>query len=209
MKIAIIGATGNAGSFILKEALSRNLDVTAIVRSPEKLTVEVPYLKKDLFELTREDLADFDVVVDAFRAPQGKEELHKTSIDHLAQLVQGSSTRLFVVGGTSSLFVNDEKTERMIDEFDPNSPMYPTASNMYQSLVDLKKATDVNWTYLSPAAYFNPNGRRTGSYQLGGDRMLFNAAGKSEISMADYAIAMLDVIEADKHNKEHISVVSE
>ena len=66
MKIALIGATGHAGSFILDEALSRDLDVTAIVRHPEKLPSDVPFIQKDLFELTTTDLASFDVVVDAF-----------------------------------------------------------------------------------------------------------------------------------------------
>lgn len=66
MKIGIIGATGNAGSLILKEALARDLSVTAIVRHPEKLQVKVPILVKDLFELTPKDVAFFDVIVDAF-----------------------------------------------------------------------------------------------------------------------------------------------
>ena len=69
MKVAIIGATGHAGSLILAEALNRNLAVTAIVRHPEKLEVEVPILVKDLFELTKNDMEFFDVVINAFRPP--------------------------------------------------------------------------------------------------------------------------------------------
>ncbi|WP_265458935.1 NAD(P)-dependent oxidoreductase [Enterococcus sp. HY326] len=209
MKIALIGATGHAGSEILKEAVSRNLDVTAIVRSPERLKLDVPYLKKDLFALTQEDLAPFDVVVDAFRAPNGHEELHKTSVEHLVKILTGTKTRLLVIGGTSSLFIDEDRSERMIDGVDPSAPFYPTAYNMYEALVDLKKANDLTWTYVSPAAYFNPNGTRTGHYQLSDDRMKMNSQGQSEISMADYAIAMVDEIEKPQHLNEHISVVSQ
>lgn len=208
MKIAIIGAAGQAGSFILKEALNRGIDATAIVRHPEKLTIEVPYLQKDLFDLTTQDLAGFDAVIDAFNAPRGKEELHQTSVDHLLTILSGTDTRLLIVGGASSLFLDDAKSQRMIDGVPSSAPFYPVAHNMYLSLIDLKKNQDVNWTYISPAAYFNPHGERTGSYQLNDDRLIKNAAGESEISMADYAIAMIDEAEQGKHLKEHISVVS-
>lgn len=208
MKIAIIGATGHAGSFILQEAVNRGIEVTAIVRHPEKLATGVPYLQKDLFDLTTEDLQKFDVVVDAFNAPQGKEELHQTSIDHLLSILAPTTTRLLVVGGASSLFIDEEKTQRMIDGVPTDAPFYPTAHNMYLALLELKKDTKVNWTYLSPAAFFNPDGQRTGTYQLNDDRLIKNTAGKSEISMADYAIALLDEIENQQHVKEHISVVS-
>ncbi|MGX7163257.1 NAD(P)-dependent oxidoreductase [Enterococcus massiliensis] len=208
MKIAIIGATGHAGSFILQEAVNRGIEVTAIVRHPEKLATRIPYLQKNLFDLTTEDLQKFDVVVDAFNAPQGKEELHQTSINHLLSILAPTTTRLLVVGGASSLFIDEEKTQRMIDGVPTDAPFYPTAHNMYLALLELKKDTKVNWTYLSPAAFFNPDGQRTGTYQLNDDRLIKNAAGKSEISMADYAIALLDEIENQQHVKEHISVVS-
>lgn len=167
MKLAIIGATGNAGSLILQEALARDLAVTAIVRHPEKLTVDVPVLVKDLFDLTKEELASFDVVIDAFRPPLGQEELHQISLKHLSTILQGTDTRLIVVGGASSLFIDE--THRMIDFSDPKADYYPTAYNMYQAFLKLKTTDNVNWTYLSPAANFVPNGERTGKYQLSDD----------------------------------------
>ena len=148
MKIAIIGATGHAGSFILDEALSRDLDVTAIVRHPEKLPSDVPFIQKDLFELTTTDLASFDVVVDAFNAPKGKEEMHQTSLSHLIEMLEGTDTRLIVVGGASSLFLDTEKTTRMIDQVPKNAPFYPTAFNMYEGLLKLKQSKNLHWTYL-------------------------------------------------------------
>lgn len=204
MKLAIIGATGNAGSFLLKEALRRKINTTAIVRHPEKLPANTPYLQKDLFDLTAGDLKDFDVVIDAFNAPKGKEEMHVSSLAHLIKILDGKSTRLFVVGGFSSLFINNEKTQRMIDMMPKDSPYYATAFNMSEALKELKES-NLNWTYLSPASYFNPAGTRTGSYRLSDDVALINARGQSEISMADYAIAMLDAVESNRHSKQHIS----
>ena len=206
MKIAIIGATGNAGSLILNEASSRDLAVTAIVRHPEKLKVKVPILVKDLFELTKKDVAFFDVVIDAFRPPNGQEELHQTSLKHLCTILQGTDTRLIVVGGASSLFI-DEK-HRMIDVSDPKAVYYPTAYNMYQAFMDLRAAQQLNWTYISPAANFVPNGARTGHYQISDDHLQKNDEGKSEISMADYAIAVIDEVIEPRHLNQHFSVYS-
>lgn len=206
MKLAIIGATGNAGGFLLKETLRRRIDTTAIVRHPEKLPVDTPYLKKDLFDITTADLKNFDVVIDAFNAPKGKEEMHVSSLAHLIKILDGTSIRLFVVGGFSSLFTDNEKKQRMIDLMPEDSPYYATAFNMSEALKELKES-NLNWTYLSPASYFNPAGVRTGSYRLSDDVALTNARGQSEISMADYAIAMLDAVESNQHNKQHISAV--
>ncbi|WP_165005345.1 MULTISPECIES: NAD(P)-dependent oxidoreductase [unclassified Enterococcus] len=209
MKVAIIGATGHAGSLIMKEAMARGLDVTAIVRNPKKLSENIPFLEKDLYELTGEDLRPFDVVVDAFNAPRGKEEMHQSSLKHLTQLLSGTTTRLLVVGGASSLFIDPGKTTRMINRVPENAPFYPTAHHMYQALVNLKQTENLRWTYISPASIFDPAGERTGSYQLHDDSLHQNTDGKSMISMADYAIAMVDEILQDKHENQHISVVSD
>ncbi|MGG5330792.1 NAD(P)-dependent oxidoreductase [Enterococcus sp. AZ163] len=208
MKLAIIGATGHAGSLILNEALERQIDVTAIVRHPEKLVVDIPYLKKDLYDLTQDDLSKFDVVIDAFRPPMGKEELHQSSLQHLIDILSGTATRLLVVGGASSLYLDDERTKRMIDVSDPDAPYYPTAYNMYQAYLELPKAKDLQWSYLSPAANFVPDGSRTGNYQLSDNRLKKNAEGQSDISMADYAIAMVDEALKNQHGNQHFSVVS-
>ncbi len=206
MKIAIIGATGHAGTLLTKEALDRGLSVTAVMRNAAKLTFDVPFIEKDLYDLTAADLAGFDVVIDAFRAPTGKEDMHETSLAHLITLLQNTATRLLVVGGSSSLFIDDKGT-RMIDQAPADAPYYPTAYHMYKAFEELKNSSVLRWTYLSPAAYFNPNGPRTGEYRFTGEQLGFNAAGQSEISMADFAIAMLDIAQKDLYEKQHTGVV--
>jgi len=205
MKIGIIGATGHVGSHLLKAALAENYDVTAIVRSPDKLSVSVPVIKKDLFDLTTADLNNFDVVIDAFNAPRGKEELHKSSLVHLANILSGTPVWLIVVGGASSLYLSAERTKRLLDTIPENSPIHPTAANMAQSLAALKEMPDVIWTYVSPAANFIYDAPYTGKYQINKDILQKDMAGKSEVSMADYAKGVMDLIETPQKNV-HISI---
>ncbi|BCA86357.1 flavin reductase [Enterococcus saigonensis] len=208
MKIGIIGATGHVGSHLVKAALADNHDVTAIVRSPEKLQVSVPVLKKDLFALTTTDLTAFDVVIDAFNAPLGKEELHQTSLLHLAKILSGTAVWLIVVGGASSLYLSAERSKRLLDTIPANSPIYPTASNMAQALAELKKVSNSTWTYVSPAANFIYKAPYTGKYQINKDILEKDSAGKSEVSMADYAKGIMDLIKHPQKNI-HISIAGD
>lgn len=210
MKIGIIGATGKAGSLILKEAKERGHMVTAIVRHPDKLNdSSVPVVQKDIFALTSEDLNDFDVVVNAFNAPKGEEHQHVDSHKVLIDALRGLSTRLIAVGGAGSLYVDPEKTTKLMDT--PNFPdfVYPTASNMGKAMDLLASTDDLNWTHLSPAITFDPEGKRTGSYQLGKDHVITNTEDESYISYADYAIALVDEIENPKHENTRFTVVGE
>ncbi len=211
MKIGIIGATGKAGSLIVKEASDRGHEVTAIVRNAAKLTEEnAVALEKDIFDLQAEDLQQFDVVVNAFGAPAGQENLHVDAGKVLIEAAKGApNTRIIVVGGAGSLFVDEAKTIRVIDTPDFPKEYFATASNQGKNLEDLQKTSGVKWTFISPAAFFNPEGKRTGSYQKGKDNLIVNSKGKSYVSYADYAIAVLDEIEKPQHINERFTLVSE
>lgn len=132
MNIAIIGAGGKAGSLIAQEALARGHHVTAIVRRAASVAnLSVNVLEKSLFDLTTEDLASFDAVIDAFNAPAGHEVQHQTSLAHLADLLANQpKTRLLVVGGAGSLYLDDALTLRVVDTPDFPDAYKPTASNM-------------------------------------------------------------------------------
>lgn len=210
MKIGIIGATGKAGRLILQEAKERGHDVTAIVRNPAKVTdPSVETVEKDIFSITKQDVEDYDVIVNAFNAPSGEEHLHVDSHNVLIQALKGTDTRLIVVGGAGSLYVDQEKNLRLLDTPDFPDFVYPTASNMANALDILASTNDVKWTHLSPAAVFDPEGKRTGSYQVGTDTVITNSDGDSYISYADYAIALVDEIEHPKHLNERFTVVGE
>ena len=207
MKLAVVCANGKAGQKIVKEAVERGLDVTAVVRE-ENRTVAQKVLQKDLFDLTRDDLSGFDVVVDAFGAwteetlPQ-----HSTSLQHLCDILSGTDTRLLVVGGAGSLYVNPEHTAQVMDGPDFPDVFKPLASNMGKALAELRERSDVKWTFVSPAGDFQAEGERTGKYILGGEELTLNGRGESVISYADYAIAMVDEAVSGGHIRQRISVV--
>ncbi|MCR8844498.1 NAD(P)-dependent oxidoreductase [Paenibacillus sp. SC116] len=211
MKIAIIGASGKAGAFIAKEAVSRGHQVTAIVRNASKVVdTQLAVLERDIFELTAQDLSQFDVVVNAFGAVPGEEHLHVEAGQVLIAAMKGApNTRLIVVGGAGSLYVDEAKTLRVVDT--PNFPeeYKATAFNQAKNLEDLKNASGIRWTFVSPSAFFNPDGKRTGAYQAGKDNLLVNAKGDSYVSYADYAIAIVDESEQPQHENARFTVVSE
>ncbi len=211
MKIAIIGAAGKSGSLIMKEALERGHEVTAFVRSPEKITTnDVNVLKKDIFDITSDDIKDFDVVVNAFNPPKGGEHQHVDAGKVLIEALKSApNTRLIVVGGAGSLFVDPEKTTRLYDTPEFPSAVLPTATNMGKNLIELQGTTGIKWTHLSPAIFFDPQGKKTGKYVEGKDNIIVNSQGKSYISYGDYAIALVDEIENAKYVNHRFTVVGE
>lgn len=211
MKIAIIGASGKAGSLILKEAVSRTHEVTAIVRDVSKVKSQnVAVLEKNIFDLRAEDIKNFDIIVNAFNAPFGEEHLHVEAGRVLIEALKGApTTRLIVVGGAGSLFVDETKTVRKFETPEFPEAYFATAKNMGENLKELQNTSGVQWTYISPAGFFDAEGKRTGSYQKGGDQLIFNSKGQSYISYADYAIAVLDEIENPQHINERFTVVGE
>lgn len=209
MKIAVICANGKAGRQIVKEAVARNLDVTAVVRGDNQTEAEKA-LKKDLFDLTASDLQGYDVVIDAFGAwTEDTLPQHSTSLKHLCDILSGTDIRLLVVGGAGSLYVNPEHTVQVSDGPDFPDIFKPLAAAMAKALSELRQRNDVKWTYLSPAGDFQADGERTGKYILAGEELTLNDKGESVISYADYAIAMIDEAENGNHIQQRISVVAE
>lgn len=211
MKIGIIGASGKAGSLILKEALTRGHEVTAIVRDEAKVQIQgASVLEKDVFDLKAEDIKEFEVVVNAFGAAPGKEHLHVDAGKILIEAMKGApQTKLIVVGGAGSLFVDEAKTIRVLDTPEFPKEYFATAYNQSKNLGDLQNATDIQWTFISPSAFFDPEGNRTGGYKLGKDNLLVNSKGESYVSYADFALAVLDEIENSQHINQRFTVVAE
>ena len=209
MKIAVVCANGKAGQLIVKEAVNRGFDVTAFVKSENKSVAQKSVIK-DLFDLTADDPKGFDAVVDAFGAwaPEVLPQ-HSTSLKHLCDILSGTDTRLLVVGGAGSLYVNAEHTLQVMDGADFPEMFKPLAAAQGKALAELRERNDVKWTFISPAGDFQADGERTGKYILAGEELTLNSKGESIISYADYAIAMVDEIEKGDHIQQRISVVRE
>ena len=209
MKIAVICANGKAGRLIVKEGVARGLEVTAVVRGENKSAAQ-HVLQKDIFDLMPADLKGFDVVVDAFGTwIEGDLSQHSSSLKKICDLLSGTDTRLLVVGGAGSLYVNAAHTAVVSDA--PHFPeaYKPVAMAMAAALGELRQRKDVNWTYLSPAADFQAEGEKTGKYILAGEEFTLNSQGESVISYADYALAMIDEAVKGNHIQQRISVVAE
>ena len=209
MKLAVICANGKAGSLIVEEAVNRGIDVTAIVRGANK--TKAPHvIQKDIFDIKAEDLKGFDVVVDAFGAwtPETL-PLHSTSLKVVCDALSGTDTRLLVVGGAGSLYVNPEHTMQLYQTPDFPEDYKIIATAQVKELDELRRRNDVKWTFVSPAGDFQADGARTGKYILAGEEFTLNSKGESIISYADYAIAMIDEATKGNHIQQRISVVRE
>lgn len=207
MKIAVVCANGKAGRKIVAEALDRNLDVTAIVRGENKSAAK-KVIVKDILDIKKDDLKDFDVVIDAFGAwtPETL-PMHSTTLKNLCDALSGTETRLLIVGGAGSLYINKEHTQQVADT--PNFPedWKPLANAMAKALSELRTRKDVKWTYISPAADFQADGEKTQEYILAGEEFTLNSKGESVISYADFAVAMIDEATKGSHIQQRISVL--
>ena len=200
MKIALIGATGNAGSRILAELSRRGHAVTAIARHPQKVPAlpDVAAVKADA-----DDVAGLAAVIKGHDAVISS--VHFTASDPhklISAVREARVPRYLVVGGAGSLEV--APGVRLID-----TPQFPeiykaeaAAGGVFLDL--LRQQSDLDWTYLSPSAVFAP-GERTGKFRLGHDQLLTNDKG-SHISFEDYAIALADEIEKPTHSRQRFTV---
>lgn len=208
MKIAVLAANGRVAKKVIAEALSRGHEVVAFGRHAENDTQAKEYHQKDILDLTKKDLADFDAVVDAFGAwtPETLGN-HSKTLKHLADILSGTNVHLFIVGGAGSLYVDPEHKVQLVDTPDFPEAFKALATAQGKSLTELRPRKDVKWTYISPAADFQADGERTGKYILAGEEFTLNSKKESIISYADYAIAMVDEIESGTHIQQRISVV--
>lgn len=211
MKIGIIGANGKSGKLIAYEAYKRGHDVTAIIRDREKMPgCRYKILEKDLFDLTAEDIRGFDAVVSTFGLPFGEnnpDDSYQKAYAHLIEIFeQAPEVRLLVVGGAASLYQDETKTSRVIDSFPEAFRKDPL--DLFKAYQLLEKS-NVKYTFFSPACFFDPRGRKTGTYVTGGDTVIHNTAGESYISYADYAVAMVDEAENGKFVRARFTAVSD
>jgi putative NADH-flavin reductase len=211
MKITVLGATGNAGSRVVAEALSRGHEVTAVVRNStatNKLPAGIKVLTGDAGTIV--DVIEFstgqDVVISAIRPAPGLESDVIPTTQSLMDGLSKTGVRLLVVGGAATLTVPGTGGKTVIED---SNYLPVTARHIGKASADQLEVcfaeTRVDWAYLSPAAQFDP-GERTGCYRLGTDELLVDAEGLSKISMEDAAIVLLDEAERPKHHQTRFTV---
>ena len=170
---------------------------------------DIRVVYKDVLELTKADLAGFDAGISAFAAWTLEAfPLHKKVAKHLADALSGTKTRLLVIGGAGTLYVDDKGTMAM------DTPGFPpeymgVAKATAESFFELKTKSDVLWTYVSPAGEYDDQGARTGKYVLGGDNMILNSQNESYISYADLALAVIDELKNRAFVQKRFTAVGE
>ena len=201
MKIALIGASGNAGSRILSELVSRGHRVTAIARHPDKIAKlnGVTAIEGDVYDKAQlvALIKGYDVLISSVHFSASDPDI-LISAAHEAGV-----KRYLVVGGAGSLLTPDGK--KLIES--PHFPdMYKVEAAAGGVFLDkLRAQSSVNWTYFSPPAVFIP-GTRTGIFRLGLDNLISDASGTSTVSMEDFAIAMVDEIEKPAHLNKRFTI---
>lgn len=201
MKVALIGITGRVGSRVADELLKRGHQVTGISRNLSDVT-PLPGLTAKQGDATDPDtmipiLAGHDAVISATRfvSTDAKPLLHAVK--------EAGVPRLLVVGGAGSLMVAPDTM--LIDTAAFPDAYKPEARAGVVFLDTLRQENVLQWTFLSPSAIFEP-GERTGKFRLGDDTLLVDGAGKSWISMEDFAIALVDELETPKHTRSRFTV---
>jgi len=201
MKIALIGATGNIGAKILKEAVGRNHQVTAIARDISKVE------KGEGVTPAACDLSDEDKLADVLRGHDAvivSVKYNQCNVDHVYEACRKAGVkRVLLVGGAASLEV--EPGVRLLDTPGFPDEIKAEAAPAADALDRLRKVEDLDWSYLSPSIIIAP-GERTGKFRLGGDELLKDANGDSRISQEDFAIAMVDELEKPAHIRQRFTV---
>jgi putative NADH-flavin reductase len=211
MKIAVIGAAGNIGRRIVREALDRGHQVTAVGRHAPKQDPDDAKLSTAVADVTNPDevanvVQGHDAIVSAV-GPAHDGSQPTFLVDAARALMDGARRgrvkRLVTVGGAGSLFVSPGL--QLVD-----TPTFPAAwkgvANAHRDALGVFRAVvDLDWTYVSPAAFIEP-GTRTGKFRIGGDDLLVDASGQSKISMEDFAIAIVDELEQPRAIRRRITV---
>ena len=205
MNVVLYGATGNSGSRILKELAARGHKVTVIVRDTAKVPAETPSKQGDLsnVDAIAECIAGADVVVSAYAPPPDNTDALVGVTERLVAAVKKvDKARLIVVGGAGLLEVASGVS--LLSSGHLPAAWVPIATS-HATAQKVLAASDINWTYFSPAAYFEP-GERTGKFRLGTKELIANDKGESRISMEDYAVALVDEVEKPAHERASFSI---
>ena len=206
MKVILFGATGNVGRVLLNELNEREYEVTAIIRGKEKFSgVAKEVIVGDIkgYKNYLNDMPKDAVIISAMGPVYGNEEefsdIMKDLVD-FSKEVQGK--RVIVVGGAGSLYVAEGlklvNTETFPQDWKP-------IANAHLSALEILKNSELNWTYFSPAAFFEP-GEKTEKYKLGESNLVVDKDGNSKISFGDYAHALVNELENPQNEKKQFTI---
>lgn len=209
-KIAVIGANGNLGSRVTKRALDSGYSVKAIIYMGECLDNRAEILEKSLFDLTKEDLKDVDVVISAFGGGFNSDPaINKQAYLQYINLLGNTDIKLVAIAGAGCLYI--DSTHSLLECEAPNHPkkLVGISKNILLGVKELEKINTFNWTAVCPSRKFDLEGPYTGDYIVGTDcEIIYNEDGESYLTYEDMAKAMIDISESEEYNQKLITVAT-
>lgn len=219
LHLLVYGATGKVGIHVVDEALQRGHTVTAVSRDPSRIQQRHENLSAvagDLLDPQSVELLvqDQDVVILSVRGIVGNSKDPQDTLQRIAaenivnslRIIGGGAARLIHVGGSGSLEVEPGVMygDKIPKIFLPKS-LELEIQGQILTLEYLRTVDDVQWSYATPAKNFT-NAERTGEFRIGGDALMEDERGKSRISRADFAVALIDEAERAEHIGKRFSV---
>ena len=207
VRVVLTGATGRAGSRILRELLARGHQIIAVVRDRGMFQPEsgVAVALSNLSDSNQiaEIMRGADAVISAYGPPPDNTDELIEVTKRLIDAVAGSGmNRFLMVGGAGSLEVAPGVS---LSDSGKLPPEWMGIAKSHEEALDVLRSCAIDWTCLSPAGFFEP-GERTGKFRLGTDNLIVDGQGQSRISMEDYAIALVDELERPQHRRQRFSV---
>lgn len=208
MKLVVIGANGNLGSRVVKQALERGHEVKSIVYNSQIQGKDV--IDKNLFDLTQEDLGDSRVIISAFGGGfKSDPVINKEAYEKYIELLEGTDKKIIAIAGAGSLYTDESHTMREYEVPGYSAILSGISRNIRLGVNKIKERKDLNWTVVCPSRKFDLEGPRTNNYKVGTkEEIIFNEDGDSYVTYEDLATAMLDIAEKDIYNNEVVTIAT-
>lgn len=213
-KVALIGGSGFVGSVILKELLARGWNVETLARNPDKITIKNPGLTVKKCDVSDEkalaaDLKGYAEVISAYNPGWSNPNIYEDTLKNYPIIVaackEAGVKRVLIVGGAGTLFV--KPGVRLMDTGALPEEWLPGVKSLGKfHLENLRKEDGIDWVFISPAAELEPESKDSKPYNVGGDDLIVDSNGKSNIRVSDYAKALVDELENPLHHMTRITV---
>lgn len=210
MKLVVIGANGNLGSRVVKQALNRGHEVKSIVYmcNTESLGTEV--IDKNLFDLTQADLDETEVIISAFGGGfKANPVINKEAYEKYIELLEGTDKKIIAIAGAGSLYTDSTHAMREYEVPGYSPKLSAISQNIKLGVDKIKERNDLKWTVVCPSRKFDLEGPYTNNYKVGiNEEIIFNEDGNSYVTYEDLAAAMLDIAEKDLYNNKVVTIAT-
>lgn len=210
MKIGVIGANGNLGSRVVKQALDRGYEVKAFVYMGDCLDKRAEAVERNLFDLTKYDLKGIDVLISAFGGGFHVDPIiNKKAFLQYIQLLENTNIKLVTIAGAGSLFTDSTHTQYEYESEKHPQKLKEISRYIREGVDELEKIKNFDWTVVCPSRQFDLKGPYTGQYIVGEtNEIIKNDDGESYVTYEDLAKAMIDISESRLYTNQTVTIAT-